>query len=73
MSTSVSALRVVPLFLSLAAISCFSLASSVKLGSFSAGTEINNSVGCFLSVFSPVTLSVWTASTVGVFGLTVSI
>ena len=58
LSTSVSALRVVPLFLSLAAISCFSLASSVKLGSFSAGTEINNSVGCFLSVFSPVTLSV---------------
>ena len=73
LSTSVSGTRFVPLFLSLAAISCFSLASSVKLGSFSAGTEINNSFGWFLSVFSPLILSVWTGSTVGATGLTVSI
>ena len=43
--TSVLASRFVPLFLSLSAISCFSLGTSVKLGSFSVGTEINNSVG----------------------------
>ena len=71
--TSVSASRFVPLFLSLSAISCFSLGTSVKLGSFSVGTEINNSVGWFLSVFSPLILSVWTGSTVGATGLTVSI
>ena len=72
LSTSVSASRSVPLFLSLSAISCFSLGTSVKLVSFSVGTEINNSVGWFLSVFSPLMLSVWTGSTVGVTGLIVS-
>ena len=70
--TSVSAFLFVPLFWSLSAISCFSLGTSVKLGSFSVGTEINNSVGWFLSVFSPLMLSVWTGSTVGVTGLIVS-
>ena len=70
--TSVSASRFVPLFLSLSLISCFSLGTSVKLVSFSVGTEINNSVGWFLSVFSPLILSVWTGSTVGVSGLIVS-
>ena len=71
--TSVSAFRLVPLFLSFAVISCFSLVSSVKLVCFSVGTEISNSFTWFLSVFSPFILSVCTASTVGLAGFIESI
>ena len=73
LSTSVSASWFVLLFLSFSMISCFSLVSFVKFVCFSVGTEISNSLTWFLSVFSPLILSVWTGSTVGATGLTVSI
>ena len=71
--TSVSAFLFVPLFASLSAMSFLSLSSFVNSVFFSVGRETSNSLTWFLSVFSPLMLSVWTGSTVGATGLTVSI
>ena len=70
--TSVSAFLLVPLFASLAAMSFLSLASFVNSVFFSVGTEISSSLTWFVSVLSPVMLSVCTGSTVGATGLIVS-